>query len=86
MKPAAIAAQEIKRWLKYAGIEARVRACRITVNVELKDASPIQMKLAQKIARELQIASGNAYGELYEFNNRRADLPAQVNCVNVSSK
>lgn len=86
----AIAAKEIRNRLKAAGIVAKVRSSSFSmgddVNVNLIDADPATVKLAEEIAKPFQYGHFDGMIDCYEYSNKRSDLPAQVKFVFVNNE
>lgn len=86
----AAAAATIRKQLKVAGIKARVRASSYSggssVRVQiLQDVLPATLHEIESYANQFQYGHFDGMQDLYEFSNRRSDIP-QVKFVFVEVK
>ena len=85
----AAAAHQIRRELKSQGVEATVRARTFSggdaVDVILYDPLPATVEKVEAFARQYQYGSFDGMQDLYEYTNRRDDLP-QVKYVQVHTR
>lgn len=86
---AAIAAKEIRNRLKVAGIPAKVRSSNFangnSVDIDLTDADPQTVAKANTICDPFQYGHFDGMIDLYEYSNKRPDLPAQAKYVSVTN-
>ena len=85
---AAIAAAEMRKRLKAAGIAATVKSSNFaggnSVDIGLTDAPPDVVAKAHKICDPFQYGHFDGMVDCYEYSNKRTDLPAQAKYVHVN--
>lgn len=76
---AAMASAAIKKELKAAGFKASVKSSNFSmgnsVDIRVEDVTPLQLKQIEGICGKYQYGSFNGMEDLYEYTNRRDDIP-----------
>ena len=87
-RTAAIAAAEIRKALKDAGIKASVRSSggySSSITIATTDASPDTLSAITEIYRPFKYGTFDPVQDLYEYTNVRDDIP-QVEYIHVDNK
>lgn len=87
--PAAQVAAAIKKYVKSLGVECRVSSSYFSmgnsVDIYIEDQPPEMVAKIKEFASQYQYGSFNGYEDLYEYTNKRNDIP-QAKYVTVNNR